>query len=616
MQMKIEPLTIGNAEIQPTGNPFVDTGLYAMLAKAAELHPECPPESLTPDLVKEVMGDGKWLAQANRQLNSFTMACTNNTALTNPSINKRMNSTKQLGFLDPEDKGWQQYVATLLNLLQEFIDTEQDDHSVCESCGTRGAAKSIPRVGREFFPLAGSLGSDAQALPAASRSPRICPLCLLAIQWLPLGAQMCNGKLACFQYTDALLSYFAVKNSFAEVASRLGAAKLTHPVEVPGSGEGARQAGLFLFEQMRRLHHERHLNDLPPQVTLNIWTFSNSGPTPVCDVTEVPHPALQFLWVAAQMHLQEVQELLRREDPKKSQTHLLNRIARGRDYSGFYPAKGKKGEDARVASKSLYQLYQTHVLGRSLPALAAAERLAVAVYAQLTSGGPKEQKKNRKRLDAMLKESPRSTADQTIRMELRRLCADLAEAGQFTLDEYVSLFPAATLEKADNTSPEGLARFWREPGRAVKASRDGWDVFWFYLHHAAKGSQAENAAGAAVTSRKELGGGIAMFTNPKIKSFARDVFDYYLEKQGGKDRRRGLEWIKKNILEKFKRQEITTGTLRRWFCLLAEIKPEYQNEDWDALCRDDSGREMTGELRFQFRLEIANLYREATQLPN
>lgn len=107
-----------------------------------------------------------------------------------------------------------------------------------------------------------------------------------------------------------------------------------------------------------------------------------------------------------------------------------------------------------------------------------------------------------------------------------------------------------------------------------------------------------------------------MFTNPKIKSFARDVFDYYLEKQGGKDRRRGLEWIKKNILEKFKRQEITTGTLRRWFCLLAEIKPEYQNEDWDALCRDDSGREMTGELRFQFRLEIANLYREATQLPN
>lgn len=107
-----------------------------------------------------------------------------------------------------------------------------------------------------------------------------------------------------------------------------------------------------------------------------------------------------------------------------------------------------------------------------------------------------------------------------------------------------------------------------------------------------------------------------MFTNPKIKSFARDVFELYLAEKGGKEHRRGLDWIKKNILDKFRRNEITVGTLRQWFFRLAEIKPDYQNEDWDALCRDEQGREITGELRFQFRLEIANLYRAAANNQN
>lgn len=607
--------TTSLATIQPTGNPFVDTGLYAMLARAEELYPDSPPEELTPELVKEVFGDGRWLAQANRQVNSFFMVCLNS-ALVNPSSNKRMKHCR--GELHEEDEGWKQYLSVLSKLQDELLLPSSGAQVMCESCGDRPATQlpELHRIGRDYFPLAGSLGNDAQALPAASRSPRICAFCLLAIQWLPLGAQMYNGKLACFQFTDSQLSYFAVQNSFAETMSRLGMAKTCDKVLVPGTGEGARQAALFLLEQMRRLQQEKNLNNLPPHVTLNIWSFSNSGADPDCEIAEVPNPALSFLWEAARNHLRELQDFLKREDPKKTQTHLLNCIERGRDYKGFYPAKRKKGEDAPIASKPLYELYQTQVIGRSTQALSAAERLALIVYEELSTGDAKEQKKKQKTLAALFKESPRWAKDQTIRTELKRLCADLAEAGQLTLDDYVCLFPAATLNQTDDLSSSGLETFWYEPGRAVRASRDGWDVFWFYLHHAARKSESAQKAEARSISTSETGGNLAMFTSPKIRSFAGDVFDLYLAEKGGKDKQRGLEWIKKNILEKFRRNEITVGTLRQWFSRLAEIKPGYQNEDWDALCRDEQGREVTGELRFQFRLEMANLYRVATSNQN
>jgi hypothetical protein len=49
--------------------------------------------------------------------------------------------------------------------------------------------------------------------------------------------------------------------------------------------------------------------------------------------------------------------------------------------------------------------------------------------------------------------------------------------------------------------------------------------------------------------------------------------------------------------------------LQRWFVNLGELKPGYTNDDWDRLCRDEYGANRVGELVFQLRLELANLYR-------
>src|SRR5205085_4474601 len=159
-------------------------------------------------------------------------------------------------------------------------------------------------------------------------------------------------------------------------------------------------------------------------------------------------------------------------------------------------------------------------------------------------------------------------------------------------------------------APEQAKQLWHESGKAIRISSDGWDVFWFYLHHANQSTATSHSEEA--TARTD--GDLIMFTNPKIRTFAHDVFNYFLERHGGADKSRGLRYIKRYLVDGFGRGKITIGDLRSWFCKLAETQPEYSCEDWDALCRDEQGREATGELRFQFRLEIANLYREAQQI--
>lgn len=96
-----------------------------------------------------------------------------------------------------------------------------------------------------------------------------------------------------------------------------------------------------------------------------------------------------------------------------------------------------------------------------------------------------------------------------------------------------------------------------------------------------------------------------MFTHPKIKTFAKDLFDYFTQQ-----RKYTPEKLKENILDRFKRKKLTQLDAQRWFLSLAETKSGYSNEDWDNLCRDENGANNTFEVMFQLRLELANLYRE------
>jgi hypothetical protein len=515
------------------------------------------------------------------------MVVGNNSPLTNTSSNPSLRKANR-GRLNPEDDdGFKAYISILQGFVTEAIAPPQNDGIPCECCGMRPTTTVLSaegkEIGREWFPLAGSLGSDAQALPASSRAPRICALCLLAIQLLPLGVRLLNGKLACFQSTSWEMTQLLTEGTYRETRAMLSSTAGTEKVAALGAKGGTTPTALHLLSMFYDLQANRRILELPPHVTINVWLFSNSGTGADCDLIEIPNNALVFLWEAARRYRAEVEALLRRES-KKSEYQLLECIRRQRDYDPLYPAKGTP-----PARKELFEFYQTKVLGQPPQALRVAEKVACLLRQRLQQQAEQEQQasaskrgkgkvqqtQSEKFLQRLKERHPFRDLELAERNAVRRLFADFAENGLLTLEEYVVLFPAETLHP--------LRAQWR-----------GWLWIWFYLNH-------ENLSAEVESPRWEE---VAMFTNAKIKQFARDVFDDYSQ-------RRGLRRVKQDILDRFRRGEITTADLQRWFCNLAETKEGYTNEDWDNLCRDENGNNVTNEVRFQFRLELANLYHQA-----
>ncbi|MBT9136387.1 MAG: hypothetical protein DDT34_01463 [Firmicutes bacterium] len=547
-----------------TGNPFVDTGLSVVVAKAREAGWSGQfVTDLTPEAFRMAVGNGKWLAAASRRLKAFMMIVGKNSPLTNYMTNPSLRK-ENAGKLKPEDdKGWQEYTEIVQGLLAEAT-TALSSNEMCECCGerppTRVLADNGKEIGRDWFPLAGSL-AGAESLPAASRSPKFCAVCLLAIQMLPLGVTLLNGKLACFHSTTWQITQFLVEDFYRETMASLHASSSQDRVAAYGAKGGSAPTALILLRRFNDLRASKRILNLPAHTALYIWLFTNSGQKPDCDLIEIPNRSLVFLWEAAQCYRAEVESLLRQE-AKKPDYQLLECIRRQRDYEMLYPWRDKS-----PASKELFELYQTQVLGYSVSSLRVAEKMAYMLKQRWQTT------KEKKLLQKLIKEKANGKSD--LRGVVRDFSIELAGEGLLALEEYVQLFPAETR-------------------RPLRAQTHGWKWIWFYLNH------QDLKADARATIPTEA----VMFTNPKIKRFAHDVFDYYLA-------RRGLERIKKDILDAFRRNAITTADLQRWFCYLAEAREGYSNEDWDDLCRDENGNNVTAELRFQFRLETANLYRQA-----
>ncbi len=384
-----------------TGNPWVDGGLAVIVAKAGKENVE----HLTKADLDALVSDGVWLAKANRQLKTFTMVVGVNSPLTNPSLKKN-------------DKGFKQYCEMIQSLAKSAIADTGGEYR-CEACGERPATKVLAKykkeVARDWFPLAGSIGSDAQALPAASRTARICSLCLLSVQFLPLGAIIIGGKIACFQSIYPELTQLIVAEVFKETQDKLNLLGSDEKLSAVGQGKGTKESLTMLLKIFTELQRNRRILELPPHASLNVWLFSNSGQEPDCDVIEIPNEALLFIWDAARTYRREIETILHRE-PKQISHQLLECIKRKTEYSGFYPFKSSK-----PASKGLFELYQTKVLGNSLASLRLAEWLSFEIEFRL-SGGDKNDKKL---LAKLQKENAYWNKDKTVIAKLNGIIAQL-----------------------------------------------------------------------------------------------------------------------------------------------------------------------------------------------
>ena len=332
--------------ISLTGNPFVDTGLAVLAFRSGCEHIE----ELTLEKMKKVHGDGSELASRNSKLKSTTIIFTVNSLVTHPGIKP----------IEKRIKFYSKITTALLNKIGF-----EDVHERCESCGNEyslnidklvrttlvplGYKDESRYTGRDWFPLAGSVGSDAQALPSGSRSPNLCAKCLFAVHYLPQGVMLRDGRLTVFQSTSRTFWFYYVRQIARAVEDRI----LANNFQTLGSKEGSASVIENTFRAMDKL------KKIEPGVSLFVWMFSNSGQGPDCKIEEIPNNALQFLLEARNEGFREEITKLVKKD-KNPEYAFLNCISKGIDYYWLYPSKKCEG-----VPPGLFLLYHNKI--RNVP---------------------------------------------------------------------------------------------------------------------------------------------------------------------------------------------------------------------------------------------------------
>ncbi len=419
--------------ISLTGNPFVDTGL-AVLATLSDCDSI---DDLTLNQLRKIHGDGKQLARWNSKLKSTSMIFTINSLATHPGIKDQ---NKRILF-------YSKMITGILNKIGK-----EDVQEPCESCGNPSSldidklaretlvplgSKDMKRyIGRDWFPLAGSIGSDAQALPASSRAPNICAKCLFAVHYLPLGVLLINGRLAVFQSTSKSFWYDYVYAIVKEVHRRISAGDR----ETLGAKEGSIAAVNKILDVMKEMRDE----DVPPGTSLFVWQFSNSGTGPDCKIEEIPNSALTFLHEAVSHGCRnEIATVIAKD--RSPEHSFLNCISNGSDYSALYPFKKFNG-----VSPKLFFLYQTRIRSISAVSLNVAYKIAKYIKSKM----------DKKDFESIGKDLHKDFGKQNA---VRKLIVNMVESKALSFAEYMALF-SASLDTG-------------------KINYDAWKFIRYYMHN-------------------------------------------------------------------------------------------------------------------------------------
>lgn len=540
------------------GNPFVDMGLCTIAALAEKNSIE----EISVDDIKNVFKKYD-ISLINSKLKSFTMVFGTNGPL-------YQNSYK------PHNKKLYE------NILREFLNSVNEDGTgkhICEICGRKHdfdindvwtdvikkygfKIKERKYAGRDFFPLIGSIGNDAQALPSASRTVDICPLCLFAVNYIPLGTMLIKGRLICVESTSEVLMMELVKQLVAENLSRVSLGN----GEIYGKKEGAAEIYVRLLSIFTNLQRIKKYEKLPETAAIYIWLFSNSGTGADCDMIEIPNKSLEFIWQMAKKSTDFKNEFLALVNGDKG-GRLFDCINYGWDYEGLYPFKKFKG-----VSPQFYEYYEKLVVGRNVEGLRFAQKIACEM---LKDKEPKEIAKLQKN-DLFKELSAKSIA--------KKVIADMVNEGRASYSDYLNLFG-------------------KEDKHLYVNENEAFKIIMYYLYNSNyKPERGDEIMDLKVKSQK---------TDERIRTFAELYFKYYvLDKEKGLGR--GIERFKKDIIDKFKNYK--EDWLKDNFVRMAAIyecnQMKLDYDGWLEFITDDEGNKRIYELMFQLRLAFANLYYE------
>ncbi len=558
----------GKKNLSPTGNPFVDTGL----AVIAELAGKETFLDLTFEDIWNVFGDGKEIAEINSRLKSFTLVFGNNGPLYQPPQDPKNEPGKYKELRMPK------YSSILKNLLEQAEKSnESEDSDVCEVCGEfpkaslelaysqiQSASNSKKQrkheFGRDFFPLIGSLRNDAQALPAGSRMFNLCGKCAFAVNYIPLGTMLLNGRLIVFENAHDRFVHQIIARIVHENRQKVS---LSNKVETMGQKQ---PSGFFVdflvdtFYEMKKKQKRKNTEIRE----LNIWQFSNSGTGATCDILRIPSTTVEFLYEAVytQELRTEIKELVRYDNKNinSEDNKFLSCIKAKKDYFGLYPYKTYGGADIK-----LFTFYLSRILSIGPVQLRRTQQLAKKLFPE----SKKEQKKYLK--SDFFKEIKNKNI-------IKGKIVELLERGEFLPEDYYSIFPITSV-------------------KPFTISNEGWRILEYMFHH----------LNEVIPELEHNGGENNMKLHPKIKEAAELYFNDYVET-------RGIKKFKKDILDEFKRNSHDLTRLQNILLSLCEKHEGFGPEEWDSfwhdLSHDENGNFRGYDLLFQFRLILTELYRQ------
>lgn len=315
----------GGLDIKITGNPFIDSGIYALKTK------------LDKNISDITINDIKCESEEISKLYTNTLWKKNmysifpNSVLVNPATTNKPN-LKEL-YLDK------------LNELIDSIETIQEGGS-CMGCGRRDV-KNV--FGKDSIPLTGSK-SLINYFSFAKSGADYCSLCALLIQFSPLTLYRCGGKMILLHSDSQKVMEFWAKKAIYNIDLQISSGEfsgcynqgITRPTN----------AIFYIISQVIR--SGRRWRDETP--SFNFYYFTNYIQDPELDIFTLPTQVFKFLteipqddwsnWnfiVKKAYRFVKWEKVENDEDYKNNPNSVFNNLLEGKSIlKSFYSSKFKK----------------------------------------------------------------------------------------------------------------------------------------------------------------------------------------------------------------------------------------------------------------------------------
>ncbi|MHA1381159.1 MAG: hypothetical protein ACTSRG_22555 [Candidatus Helarchaeota archaeon] len=368
--------------LELTGNIFVDQGqitLQCMLNKPLSSRISVS-DIMNLKASNEIYGI-KWIAKNLDRFDSFSMLYTTN------------HMKMQSGFKPDNEKIFLKFLELLIDeIYNQYNPDNKEKPEMCDICGLRynfnfdegyeeilkeNHSKYNPKKRdinfrcRNFFPLAGSMGSESQTFSNMSIAPNICPRCLFVIYYLPFSAQVIEGNLAIFQSSNLEIQYDMAKVLTSEYQKIIGLTSAK--AKFPNIGKKLKSKNQRIFESFfeyfqmilptspTRSDYQDKFPDKNLQIIL--WKYSNSGQGPFLDIEHIPNTAILFIYLSYCLDLKNTLiDLIKEENKRiKYPPNLLYNCIRSKRLYKFENLISKKFQ----VDPKLQFLYYYYILGLS-----------------------------------------------------------------------------------------------------------------------------------------------------------------------------------------------------------------------------------------------------------